>query len=59
MRDDADTWAPHFDRLGEGKAALDADLQELDDLRGHDEAWAALYAMHGDIVERAGAEPGV
>ena len=56
MCDEADTWDPHFDRLGVGKAALEADVQELGDLRGHDEAWAALYVLRGEIVERAGAE---
>ena len=56
MRGEADTWDPHLDRLGEGKAALEADMQELQDLRGHDEAWAALYAMRSEIVERVRAE---
>ena len=52
----ADTWDPHLDRLGEGKAALEADLKKLGDLRGHDKAWAALYAMRSGIAERAKAE---
>ena len=56
MRGEADAWDPHLDRLGEGKAALEADMQELQDLRGHDEAWAALYAMRSEIVERVRAE---
>ena len=56
MRGEADTWDPHLDRLGEGKAALEADMQELEDLRGHDEAWAALYAMRSEIVEHMRAE---
>ena len=55
-RDEPDTWDPHLDRLGDGKAALEADLDRLGELRGHDEAWAALYAMRSDIVERARAE---
>ena len=56
MRDDADTWDPHLDRPGIGKAALEADLDRLGELRGHDEAWAALYAMRSGIAERARAE---
>ena len=56
MNADADTWNPHLDRLGEAKAALEADVKGLRDLRGHDEAWAALHAMRGGIVERAKAE---
>ena len=31
-------------------------MDRLGDLGGHDEAWAALYAMRSDIVERARAE---
>ena len=31
-------------------------MDRLGDLRGHDEAWAKLYAMHSGIVERARAE---
>ena len=56
MRDEPDTWNPHLDRLGDGKAALEADMDRLGDLRGHDEAWAELYAMHGGIAERARTE---
>ena len=56
MRDEADTWDPHLDRLAGGKAALEADLDRLGDLRGHDEAWAELYAIRSDIVERMRAE---
>ena len=56
MRDEPDTWGPHLDRPGVGKAALEADLDRLGELRGHDEAWAKLYAMHGGIAERARAE---
>ena len=56
MRDEPDTWNPHLDRPGVGKAALEADLDRLGELRGHDEAWAKLYAMHGGIAERARAE---
>ena len=56
MRDEADTWDPHLARLEDGKAALEADLNRLGELRGHDEAWAKLYAMHGGIAERARAE---
>ena len=56
MHDDADTWDPHLARLGDGKAALEADMDRLGDLRGHDKAWAALYAMRSDIVERVRAE---
>ena len=56
MHDDADTWDPHLARLGDGKAALEADMDRLGDLRGHDKAWAELYAMRSDIVERARAE---
>ena len=56
MNADADTWNPHLDRLGDAKAALEADVKGLRDLRGHDEAWAALHAMRGGIVERAKAE---
>ena len=56
MHDDADTWNPHLARLGDGKAALEADMDRLGDLRGHDKAWAELYAMRSDIVERARAE---
>ena len=56
MRGDADTWDPHLDRLGVGKAALEADVKKLGDLRGHDEAWAKLCVMHGGIAERARAE---
>ena len=56
MRDEADTWDPHLARLEDGRAALEADMDRLGDLRGHDEAWAALYAMRSDIVERARAE---
>ena len=51
-----DTWDPHLDRLGVGKAALEADLDRLGELRGHDEAWAELCVMHGGIAERARAE---
>ena len=56
MREDADTWDPHLDRPGVGKAGLEADVQRLGELRGHDEAWAELYAMHSGIAERARAE---
>ena len=56
MRDEPDTWDPHLDRPGVGKAALEADLDRLGELRGHDEAWAELYAMHSGIAERARAE---
>ncbi len=56
MRDEADTWDPHLDRAGVGKAALEADVQRLGDLRGHDEAWAELCAMHSGIAERARAK---
>ncbi|MCY4408136.1 MAG: relaxase domain-containing protein [Rhodospirillaceae bacterium] len=56
MRDEPDTWDPHLDRPGVGKAALEADLDRLGELRGHDEAWAALCVMHGGIAERARAE---
>ena len=56
MEDAAGTWDPHLDRLGEGKAALAADVERLGALRGHDEAWAELYAMRGVILERANAE---
>ena len=56
MRGDADTWNPHLDRLGDGKAALEADMDRLGDLRGHDEAWAELCVMHGGIAERARTE---
>ena len=56
MRDDADTWDPHLDRLGDGRAALEADVQELGDLRGHDEAWEELYVKRREIVKLAGAE---
>ena len=56
MRDEADTWDPHLARLAGGKAALEADMDRLRHLRGHDEAWAALYAMRREIVERARAE---
>ena len=56
MRDEPDTWDPHLDRPGVGKAALEADMDRLGDLGGHDEAWAKLYAMRSDIVERARAE---
>ena len=56
MRDERDTWDPHLDRPGVGKAALEADLDRLGELRGHDEAWAKLCVMHGGIAERARAE---
>jgi len=56
MCDEADTWDPHLDRPGVGKAALEADLQRLGELCGHDEAWAELCAMHSGIAERARAE---
>ncbi len=56
MRDEPDTRDPHLDRPAVGKAALEADLDRLGDLRGHDEAWAELCAMHGGIAERARAE---
>ena len=56
IRDEADTWDPHLDRLGDGKAAFEANLDRLGDLRGHDETWAELYAMRRDIVERAREE---
>ena len=56
MRDEPDTWNSHLDRPGDGRAALEADLDRLGELRGHDEAWAKLYAMHGGIAERARAE---
>ena len=56
MRDEPDTWNPHLDRLGDGRAALEADLDRLGELRGHDEAWAELCVMHGGIAERARAE---
>ena len=56
MRDEPDTWDPHLDRPGVGTAALEADLDRLGELRGHDEAWAELCVMHGGIAERARAE---
>ena len=56
MRDEPDTWDPHLDRPGVGTAELEADLDRLGELRGHDEAWAELYAMHGGIAERARTE---
>ena len=56
MRDEPDTWNPHLDRPGVGTAALEADLDRLGELRGHDEAWAELCVMHGGIAERARAE---
>ena len=56
MCDEPDTWDPHLARLEDGKAALEADLDRLGELRGHDEAWAELYAMRSDIGERARAE---
>ena len=56
MCDEADTWDPHLDRLGDGKAALEADVKKLEDMRGHDEAWAELYALRRGIVDRARAE---
>ena len=55
-RKDAETWDPHLDRLGKDRAALEADVQELEALHGHDEAWAELYALRREIVDRARAE---
>ena len=56
IRSDAVTWDPHLDRPEVDKEALEADMDRLGDLRGHDKAWAALYAIRSDIVERARAE---
>ncbi len=52
----AGTWDAHLDRLGEGRAALEAGVESLGALRSHDGAWAELHAMRGGILERANAE---
>ena len=56
MQREAETWTPHLDRLAGGKAALEADVARLGNLRGHDWAWSELHAMRGEIVDRATAE---
>ena len=56
MGTDADRWNPHLERLGDGGAALQADMERLDDLLGHDRAWADLYAMGAGIAQRSSAE---
>ena len=56
MQREAENWTPHLDRLAGGKAALEADVARLGQLRGHDKAWSELHAMRGEIVARATAE---
>ena len=56
MNADADTWNPHLDRLADGKAALEADLTRLGDMRGRDAAWAEMHDMRGTIADLAKAK---
>ena len=53
---DADTWNPHLDRLADGKAALEADLTRLGDMRGLYAAWAEMHDMRGTIADLAKAK---
>ena len=53
MRDDPGTWQPHLDRLSDEAKGISSGIGRLEELRGHDRAWARFFAMRGTIVEEA------
>ena len=53
MRDDPGTWRPHLDRLSDEAKGISSGIGRLEELRGHDRAWARFFAMRGTIVEEA------
>ena len=55
LLEDPGAWRPHLDRLGDEAAELEAAFDRLADLRGHDRAWAALFAGRRSLMEEARA----
>ena len=55
MNEDRDAWRPHLDRLKDEAKEIAASVDRLDDLRGHDVAWAKFFDARRTILETARA----
>ena len=53
MRDDPGTWQPHLDRLGDEAKGISSVIDRLEELQGHDRAWARFFALRGTILEES------
>ena len=53
MLGDTGTWQPHLDRLGDEEKEISSAIDRLEELRGHDRAWAQFFDMRGTVLEEA------
>ena len=56
MLDDSGTWQPHLDRFKDEATEITADVDRLEELHGHDEAWTKFSETRRTILEEAQAQ---